>query len=124
MEDLFLRGTERTPEVKLSASEGKIVFKGKSIPENTNLFYDNIINWVEQYAKKPNDTTTVKIQMEYFNTMTSKCLHEVLKALETIDNNIEVLWYYEEDDEDMLEVGEDFESIIDLQFKMIEVEEL
>ena len=35
---------------------------------------------------------------------------------------MEVKWYYEEDDEDMLEAGEDYEAIIDLPFEMIEVE--
>ena len=35
-----------------------------------------------------------------------------------------VKWYYEEDDEDMLEAGEDYEAIIDLPFEMIEVEEI
>lgn len=124
MKDIFLRGTDRTPEVTLSFSEGKIVFKGKSIPENTNLFYDTIIEWIEEYVKQPKHHTEVKVQMEYFNTMTSKCLHEIFKALEMNKSDIEILWYYEEDDEDMLEVGEDFENIIDLQFKMIEVEEL
>jgi len=124
MKDIFLTGTDRTPEVRLSATEGKIVFKGKSIPENTNLFYDDIIKWLETYTLNPKYYTEVKIQMEYFNTMTSKCLHEIFKVLEKTKGNIEILWYYEEDDEDMLEVGEDFENIIDLQFKMIEVEEL
>ena len=37
---------------------------------------------------------------------------------------VKVNWYYEEDDEDMLEAGEDYQAIIDLPFKMIEVEEL
>jgi len=29
-------------------------------------------------------------------------------------------WYYEKDDEDMLEAGEDYESIIRVPFKMVE----
>ena len=123
MQDFKLNGTDKAPEVLLHATQGRIEFKGKSIPENTNLFYDDIISWIENYTLNPSTTTTVKIQMEYFNTMTSKCLHKIFKTLETI-KGVEILWYYEEDDEVMLEVGEDFESIIDLQFKMIEVEEL
>jgi hypothetical protein len=35
-----------------------------------------------------------------------------------------VNWYFEEDDEDMEEAGEDYQAIIDLPFKMIEVEEI
>ena len=50
----------------------------------------------------------------------------MFKKLETIHkakNEVEVNWYYEEDDEDMLEAGEDYESIIRVPFKMIEIVE-
>jgi hypothetical protein len=50
----------------------------------------------------------------------------VFKKLETIHkakNDVEVNWFYEEDDEDMLEAGEDYESIIRVPFKMIEIVE-
>ncbi len=36
---------------------------------------------------------------------------------------VEISWYYEEDDEDMFEAGEDYQSIINIPFKMIEMEE-
>jgi len=49
----------------------------------------------------------------------------VFKKLESLSGtSVKVKWYYEEDDEDMLEAGEDYEAIIDLPFEMIEVEEL
>jgi hypothetical protein len=50
----------------------------------------------------------------------------VFKKLEAIykaKNDVEVNWFYEEDDEDMLEAGEDYESIIRVPFKMIEIVE-
>ena len=48
-----------------------------------------------------------------------------LKKLESVSgSDITVKWHYEEDDEDMLEAGEDYEAIIDLPFEMIEVEEI
>ena len=66
----------------------------------------------------------VNIRLEYFNTSSSKCILDVFKKLEVIHkakNEVEVNWYYEEDDEDMLEAGEDYESIIRVPFKMIEI---
>ena len=44
-------------------------------------------------------------------------------AIHKAKNEVEVNWYYEEDDEDMLEAGEDYESIIRVPFKMIEIVE-
>ena len=37
--------------------------------------------------------------------------------------NIQINWFYEEDDEDMLEAGEDYESIIKVPFKMMPLSE-
>ncbi len=70
--------------------------------------------------------TNVNIQLEYFNTSSSKCILDVFKRLETIykaRNEVIINWFYEEDDEDMLEAGEDYESIINIPFKMVELEE-
>ncbi len=64
--------------------------------------------------------------LEYFNTSSSKCILDVFKKLEAIHkgkNEVIINWYYEEDDEDMLEAGEDYESIIRVPFKMIEIVE-
>ena len=47
-----------------------------------------------------------------------------LETLHEDGKNISVEWHYEEDDEDMAEAGEDYQAIIDLPFKMIEVEEI
>jgi hypothetical protein len=66
------------------------------------------------------------VQLEYFNTSSSKCILDVFKKLEAInkgENDVLINWYYEEDDEDMLEAGEDYESIIRVPFKMIEIVE-
>ena len=67
----------------------------------------------------------MNVQLEYFNTSSSKCILDVFKKLESVTGSeVSVKWYYEEDDEDMLEAGEDYEAIIDLPFEMIEVEEI
>ena len=78
------------------------------------------------YKESPLPKTVVNIRLEYFNTSSSKCILDVFKKLEAIHkakNEVEVNWYYEEDDEDMLEAGEDYESIIRVPFKMIEIVE-
>ncbi len=66
--------------------------------------------------------------MEYFNTSSSKCILDVFKKLENVfkknnEEGVTINWYYEEDDEDMLEAGEDYQSILKIPFKMIELEE-
>ncbi|MFP4022966.1 MAG: DUF1987 domain-containing protein [Thiohalospira sp.] len=124
MESITVEGTPKTPTVNFNAETGIIEIKGRSIPENSIEFYRPLVEWLEEYAKNPQKLTTVNIQLEYFNTSSSKCILDVFKKLETIKkarNEVIINWYYEEDDEDMLEAGEDYESIIRIPFKMIEV---
>ncbi|HEX2934013.1 MAG TPA: DUF1987 domain-containing protein [Bacteroidales bacterium] len=124
MESLFIEGTSKTPNVKFDANEGLMEIKGRSIPENSIEFYKPMVDWLDKYAKTPKSQTRVNIQLEYFNTSSSKCILDVFKKLEAIhkaNNQVQINWYYEEDDEDMLEAGEDYESIIRVPFKMIEI---
>ena len=124
MEDLNLEGTAKTPTIDFK-SNGELLIKGRSIPENSIEFYKPIIDWISDYGNSPQSDTSVNIQLEYFNTSSSKCILDVFKKLESLsDTAVKIKWYYEEDDEDMLEAGEDYEAIIDLPFEMVEVEEL
>ena len=124
MEDLKQEGSAKTPEVEFNSS-GELLLKGRSIPENSIEFYKPLIEWIESYSESPNSSTVLNVQLEYFNTSSSKCILDVFKKLESVTGSeVSVKWYYEEDDEDMLEAGEDYEAIIDLPFEMIEVEEI
>ena len=124
MGDFILEGSAKTPVVELKSS-GDLLLKGRSIPENSIEFYKPLIEWIESYSESPNSSTVLNVQLEYFNTSSSKCILDVFKKLESVTGSeVSVKWYYEEDDEDMLEAGEDYEAIIDLPFEMIEVEEI
>ena len=124
MDNLTIDGSAKTPTVEFEGV-GKLLIKGRSIPENSIEFYKPVIDWIGAYGDAPKDITEVNVQLEYFNTSSSKCILDVFKKLETLSGTeVKVNWYYEEDDEDMLEAGEDYQAIIDLPFKMIEVEEL
>ncbi len=121
-----MEGSHKTPSVRFDADKGIIEIKGRSIPENSIEFYKPMIEWLEEYSRNPAKRTVVNFQLEYFNTSSSKCILDLFKKLETIhkqNKNVNVNWYYEEDDEDMLEAGEDYESIIRIPFTMIELEE-
>ena len=126
MDSIKIEGTRKTPEINFDAEQGKVLIEGRSIPENSIEFYKPLVDWLEEYGNEPKEKTEVNIKLEYFNTSSSKCILDVFKKLETIHKNnkdVVINWYYEEDDEDMLEAGEDYQSILKIPFKMIEMEE-
>ena len=127
METLSIEGSAKTPTIKFDAEQGIIEIKGRSIPENSIEFYKPLIDWLEKYSSKPKTDTIVNIQLEYFNTSSSKCILDVFKKLESINkggqSQVVINWHYEEDDEDMSEAGEDYQAIINVPFKMVMVQE-
>jgi hypothetical protein len=126
MADLKLEGSPKTPTIEFNSGTGYLLVRGRSIPENSIEFYKPLIEALEAYNSSSQSNTKVDIQLEYFNTSSSKCILDVFKKLEAINSGsseVIINWYYEEDDEDMLEAGEDYQAIINIPFKMIEVEE-
>ena len=125
MEIVNLEGTKKTPAVTLDPS-GKIKLGGRSIPEDPSKFYEDILAWIMQYCASPKDTTKVEIELEYFNSGSAKYVMQILRELSEITQNdgkeLIVNWYYEEGDDDILERGEYYASILDLDINFIEIE--
>lgn len=116
--------TSKTPYVLLDP-KGRIKFRGRSIPEDVSLFYEDILYWVQTYSKAAAPSTEVDIEMEYLNSGTSKYMLKILKVIKDIDvkgKELKINWIYEEGDDDIMERGEYYASILDLKIKFIEIE--
>lgn len=127
MASIKIEGTTKSPTVNFDDATGLLEIRGRSIPENSIEFYKPLIDWIDRYSRVAQPKTTMRVQLEYFNTSSSKCILDVFKKLEQVrsaGNEVSVLWHYEADDEDMLEAGEDYQAIINLPFKMIQIEEV
>jgi len=126
MDNFFIERSKQTPEIKFNAESGVLEIMGRSIPENTFDFFNPVLSWLDEYSQNPASKTVVKVNLEYFNTSSSKYILEILKRVKNIMNDghdVLVEWYYEEDDEEMMETGEDYEDVSGLPFTLISVEE-
>lgn len=124
MDKLVIEGTRKTPTVILDPS-GNISIKGRSIPEDAKQFYEEIISWLKNYVSSPVEKTTIDLAFEYLNSGTSKFVLEILELLKELlqqENHLIINWYYEEGDDDILERGEYYSSILDLKINYIEIE--
>jgi hypothetical protein len=121
MEPIFIDGTNRTPFVSMDPS-GKFRIRGRSIHENPSKFFEPIIGWVENYLSTPNDTTVFDIELEYFNSGSSRYILDILRLLKENKANKKLIinWYYEDGDDDLLERGQYYESILNIKFNFIE----
>lgn len=127
MERLFIEGSAKTPLIEFDPESGKLMLRGRSIPENSIEFFKPLNDWVDSYSGHPSAETVVDVRLEYFNTSSSKCILDFFKKLEKMNNGttkVHINWYYETDDEDMEEAGEDYQAIVGLPFSIIEVDEI
>ncbi len=125
MEAYLVHGTAKTPSILLDPKAGTLEMKGRCIPENTIEFFRNLLDAVEAFGKTNPKKFEITLQLEYFNTSSSKCLLDLFKNTEVLMNNgaqTHINWIYDQDDEEWLEVGKDYESMTEVPFKYIEVE--
>ncbi|HAW72493.1 MAG TPA: nuclear pore complex subunit [Flavobacteriales bacterium] len=119
MSSISLPGTSKTPTVQFNLEPLTMSISGRSIPENSIEFYQPLLDWVQANLQTDGTSLEISIRLEYFNTSSSKCIMDLLKRVEKSPCDATVLWYYEDEDEDMLEAGEDYDAIIEIPFKLI-----
>ena len=123
---LTVAPTSNTPAIEFDSVSDVLTISGKSIAEDSQEFYRPLLEALTEYKKQPRLQTTVNLKLVYFNTNSSKSILDVLRLIESLKDNSEVIinWFYEKEDEDMLEVGEDYCEIVNLPFRMVEVDSL
>jgi hypothetical protein len=119
---LTIEGTQKTPEIKFNPVQGLLEISGRSNPENSKQFFQPLFDSLEAYSQNPLPKTTLNVKLEHFNTSSSKCLMDVFKRMKMLtkkEKEIEINWFYEVDDEDIMEAGETYEVMTGLKFNLI-----
>jgi len=123
MNELKIAPTKNSPEIGLNP-DGVIRIKGRSIHENSIVFFKPVEEWVKEYVKDPADLTIIEVNLEYFNSASAKILINLLQKISHVrlkNKKFVINWYYEEGDEDILERGEYFSSVLNLPFSFIRI---
>ena len=87
MENLEISPTTNTPHVILDARNGRLIISGRSIPEDPDVFYAKIFNWVDEYFSKSAKDTEIEFKLEYVNSGSSKYILELLREIHRLSNN-------------------------------------
>lgn len=107
MNKLHILSTNQTPEFIFNP-EGIIKIQGRGLFNDKPGEYNQIINWIDTYLKNPAKTTSVTIAFEYLNSLSTIILVSILQNLSQITQqhgSLVIKWYYEDDDEEILERG-------------------
>ncbi|MEI7594283.1 MAG: SiaC family regulatory phosphoprotein [Bacteroidota bacterium] len=120
---LRIEPTQEMPEIFLDSYNSTLNFSGVSRPENVFDLYNTIMDWIEESSCDFKKEIICNFSFRYINTSSKKMIFEILRELHKIsfDANIplNVNWTYRKIDEDILELGEEFEELIDHKFNYI-----
>lgn len=127
MEKLFIEGKKNTPNIVLDPETKTFNITGESRPENATAFYEKVLTWLDMYLKELNaankkDPFVVTFKLEYFNSSSAKFIMTIAQKLyEFISKGIPVSidWYYDADDDGMMETGSDLSVLSKVPVNLI-----
>lgn len=112
MENIKIEATERAPEVDFNFETNTFLLKGESYPEDVNEFYGSVMDSLEAHLKSLDGAkVSFTFELVYFNSSSAKILMGLFELLDEVaekGNEVHVIWAYEEDDDNMEEMGEEF----------------
>ncbi|MEY3417256.1 MAG: hypothetical protein RL711_433 [Bacteroidota bacterium] len=121
MKPLFIPATAKTPLVNCDFDMGMVELSGMSYSEDTFGFYEPVFLWLNEYVLQPNEETNFNMKIKYFNTSSVKCLFDILEVFTNLSKSgkkVHINWYYDKEDEEMRDTGENFSSILNCDFTL------
>jgi hypothetical protein len=135
MKGLNIQAKEKSPKVIFDPEKKIFEMEGNSRPENVREFYYPIIDTLRKYFENVSDKQNLEsfnekpfnftFKLDYFNSASAKFISDILVIIKDFTDEklkIKVNWYFEDGDDDMKEVGEDFSEMISLPFNFIMIQ--
>jgi len=113
MEDLNIEGTEKTPLVTCIAHKNFMRISGVCIPEDAVGYFQPIMDWLTNYLKQ-GAKLKLELSLHYYNTASSHMITRIFSKIDDLISDhslVEVFWFYEEDDIDMEDMGQDYKDV-------------
>ena len=79
---------------------------------------------MDELEETPSGEFKFIVNLEYFNTASSKLILDILMRLEDIhtddsSNTIEIIWNYDKRDTDMEEAAEEYSELVEVPFSIL-----
>ncbi len=123
MHNIMIESTNRSPEIDFRFNEDLFSLRGESYPEDISESYGKPVSMLRDYLESQRGRTiTFNFDLIYFNSSSAKVIMNIFNILdEAAENNtVTINWFYQEDDDNMEEMGEEFgEDLQHAQFHLV-----
>lgn len=110
------------PEMLIDESRLFISLTGSSYPEDISECYHEFLSEMKKIVPEPNSVITCEFKFIILGSASIRILHEIFLYLDNLKSkNIKTIinWYYDEEDEDMKEIGTSFSELLDMDFNLL-----
>jgi hypothetical protein len=122
MRKINIEATEVSPQVIFDLDTNSFLITGKSVVTEVDTFYAPLIEWLGTSLEGFTERVDFVFDLEYFNIFSSKRILFILYKLSDLKSSgvdINVIWHFSLEDDDMKEVGEDFACMVNLPFEFV-----
>lgn len=122
MDHLRIESTQSTPAIFCDPQAGTVEIHGDSYPENSFEFFAPVMEWIEAYLRETDRMLTLHLHLLYLNTSSVKAMMDIFEMLEEAHGtgrSVATNWYYDEQNERVAELAEEFKEDCTFPFAIV-----
>ena len=105
--------TNRMPGVSLDAENHAVLLEGEAYPEDVAAAFEPLMTSISTTLAESGETPmTVKFQLQYFNSGSSRKILEIIKMIDTSDTAHNIEWLADPEDDEMIDHGNRFSRAV------------
>lgn len=116
--------TNRMPGVSLDAKNHAMLLEGEAYPEDVAAAFEPLMTSISTTLAESGKTPmTVKFQLQYFNSGSSRKILEIIKMIDASDTAHNIEWLADPEDDEMIDHGNRFSRAVSkVGFTVVEEE--
>jgi len=123
MERIEIQRKSDGPGIIIDPEKMTLFVEGPSYPEDALELYLPLISWVNSISALDPPSVDCAFHFTVLSSASHKVIYEILVKLERLmlkGSKINVVWKYDKDDLDMMEVGQDLKDSLELPIEIIQ----
>lgn len=120
--ELNIEGSKSNPKILFNSAENKLTIHGRSVLRNMDdNFYYPVYEFIDNFSASLKGLI-VEIYLDYFNTSSHPSLIKIFQSLDKIEE-VEIIWLYDQNDIEMMEIGQELQIYSPIKFvlKVVEI---
>ena len=132
MKAFTIDASAQCPKILFDPENNIFEISGVSKPEDVRKFYSLVLDWINEFSQKllnseqstysKTNPLTINFKLMYFNSSSAKFIFDIIEEFQKIEENgipTRIVWYYDREDDDMRDAGQEMSELIEKPFEFI-----